>query len=31
MKGQDAVLYIMGLIMIMLTLVFFMQLFSAGK
>ncbi len=31
MKGQEAVLYIMGMIMIALMLIFFMQLFMSGK
>jgi len=31
MKGQDAVLYIMGMIMIVMILMFLLQLFMSGK
>ena len=31
MKSQDAVLYIMGMIMIVMILMFLLQLFTSGK
>ncbi len=31
MKAQDAVLYIMGMIMIVMILLFFLQIFTSGK
>ncbi len=31
MKGKDAVLYIMGMIMIVMILLFFMQIYMSGK
>jgi len=31
MKSQDAVLYIMGMIIIVMILLFFLQIFTSGK